>query len=204
MSSAAAPRKDARERKKRATRQALRAATVELGLQRGLPAVRVEEIAERVGVSTRTFFNYFDTKEDAALLDVFTVTDEQLAALAAGGPAGGLWSELQRLFADDLERVRHHGPELPRCMELQRRHPALQARQLGHFAQFEQRLAAAIAARLPADPAGRLRADVMSGSCITAVRVALQQWGSQDWAGSPGPHVAAAFEVLRPAFRDLD
>ena len=181
---------DGRERRKRATRQALRAATLELGLERGLGAVRVEEIAERAGVSPRTFFNYFDTKEDAALLDVLTVGDDALATL--GGPP--LWPQLTALFAADVEDV--EGADLPRLMELQRRHPALQSRQMGEFSRFEARLAAAIAAQV-ADP---LRAGVMSGSCITAVRVGLQEWARDGWRGSPRPHVEAAFAVLAPAF----
>jgi AcrR family transcriptional regulator len=191
-------RPDGRERRKLATRRALRAATLELGLERGLGEVRVEEIAERAGVSTRTFFNYFETKEDAALLDVLVLDDERLATL--GGPAEALWAGLTELFAADVERVGEEGADLPRLMELQRRHPALQSRQMGEFSRFEGRLTAAIAARLPGDDAGRLRAEVMSGSCITAVRVGLQGWSREGWRGSPRPHVEAAFAVLAPAF----
>ncbi len=179
-----------RERNKQATRRALRAATLELGLERGLGDVRVEEIAERAGVSTRTFFNYFDTKEDAALLDVLTIGDDALAAL--DGPP--LWPQLAELFAADVEHVA--GADLARLMELQGRHPALQGRQMGEFSRFEARLAAAIAVHV-ADP---LRAGVMSGSCLTAVRVGLQEWARDGWRGSPRPHVEAAFAVLAPAF----
>jgi AcrR family transcriptional regulator len=171
---------------------------LELGLERGLADVRVEEIAERAGVSPRTFFNYFDTKEDAALLDVLTVTDAELATLA--GPPADLWRRLAALFAADVERV--DGVDLPRLMELQRRHPPLQSRQMGAFTRFEARLSAAIAAVLPADDALLLRAGVVSGSCITAVRVGLQEWARTGWVGSPRPHVEAAFALLAPAFTD--
>ena len=82
---------DGRERRKLATRRALRSATLDLGLERGLHAAPIEEIAARAGVSTRTFFNYFETKEDAALLDIPGITDEQLARLTSGhgAPACG-------------------------------------------------------------------------------------------------------------------
>lgn len=192
------PAPDGRERRKRATRRALRAAVLELGLERGLADVRVEEITERAGVSTRTFFNYFDTKEDAALLDVLAVPDEELAALA--GPAPELWARLGELFGADVERVTEEGSDLPRFMELQSRDPALHSRQMARFTQFEARLAAAVAARLPGDAAGRLQADVMSGSCITAVRTGLQAWARDGFRGSARPHVESAFTLLAPAF----
>lgn len=193
-----APRLDGRERRKLATRRALRAATLDLALERGLGDVRIEEITERAGVSARTFFNYFDTKEDAALLDVFTVSDDELAALP--GPPALLWSQLTELFGRDVAHIGEDGADLPRLMELQERHPLLASRQMGHFRRFEARLAATIAARLPDDAAGRLRAEAMSGSCITAVRVGLQAWARDGWHGSARPHVAAAFALFDPAF----
>jgi AcrR family transcriptional regulator len=196
-----APRLSGRERNKLATRRALRAAILDLGLERGWGEVRVEEVAERAGVSTRTFFNYFDTKEDAALLDVLTLGDDALTGLAGSAePEAALWGQWAALFAADAERVGADGPEFSRRMELQGRSPELRSRQMGEFVRFEARLSAAIAARLPDDEAGRLRAGVMSGSCITAVRVGLERWADAGWHGSPRPHVEAAFALLAPAF----
>jgi AcrR family transcriptional regulator len=202
MSGARPVREHGRERRKRATRRALRAATLELGLERGLADVAVDDIAERAGVSPRTFFNYFATKEDAALLELFTVADAGLATVAGGDDGPGLWAELTRLFVDDVEHGGHEGPDLPRYLELQERHPALQARQLGRFAQFEARLADTIATRLAERPDGRLRAEVMSGSCLTAVRVGLRQWGLHAGQGSARRFVESAFALLEPAFGD--
>jgi AcrR family transcriptional regulator len=195
-------REDGRERNKRTTRRALRAAALELGLERGLAHVTTDEIARRAGVSPRTFFNYFDTKEDAALIELFMVTDEELSTFASGGQATGAWADLGRMFVADVERAERDGPDLPGYMQLHFEHPALQARQLGRFALFLGKLGEAVAARLGGDPQTRTRAEVMAGSCITAVRVGLDRWASQGRPGTAASHVAAAFAEFDGAFGD--
>ncbi len=56
-----------RERKKRATRRAIHRAALELAVELGVDNVTVAQIAERAGVSTRTLFNYFPTRDDALI-----------------------------------------------------------------------------------------------------------------------------------------
>ena len=69
-----------RERKKRLMRQQLSDTATRMFLERGFDAVRVAEIAEACGVSEKTVFNYFPTKE-SLLLDRLDVT---VASLRAG------------------------------------------------------------------------------------------------------------------------
>ena len=68
-----------RELKKRQSRMAMHRAALELVLEHGLGGVTVEAIAQRAGVSTRTFFNHWSTKE-SAIIGVLSAADEEIAA----------------------------------------------------------------------------------------------------------------------------
>jgi AcrR family transcriptional regulator len=69
-----------RQRKKRLMRQQLSDTATELFLDRGFDAVRVAEVAEACGVSEKTVFNYFPTKE-SLILDRW---DSTLGSLRTG------------------------------------------------------------------------------------------------------------------------
>ncbi len=200
MDTSAAPLEHGRERRKRLTRRALRRAALELGLEHGLAGVSVEAIASRAGVSTRTFFNYFDTKEDAALLQVFAVTEAELSVFA-GGSAGDTWGDLAQIFAADAEAAAEEGADFHRYLELQQQNPQLAGRQLVVFSRFEAQMSALATSRLGDHPDARMRGPLMVGCCITAVRVALDRWAASDRDGPVRPYVDEALALMDPAFR---
>src|SRR2546423_12676487 len=68
-----------RARKKQRTRDALVDAAFALFRCKGFEATTIDEIADAVELSPRTFFRYFDSKEDVAL----TLQDQQFATLYA-------------------------------------------------------------------------------------------------------------------------
>jgi len=69
-----------RERKKRLMRQQLSDTATRMFMERGFDGVRVSEIAEACGVSEKTVFNYFPTKE-SLILDRLEAT---MASLKSG------------------------------------------------------------------------------------------------------------------------
>ncbi len=78
-----APAEGLRERKKRLMRQQLSDVATRMFMERGFDAVRVSEVAEACGVSEKTVFNYFPTKESLVLDRL----DTTLASLRTGLPA---------------------------------------------------------------------------------------------------------------------
>jgi AcrR family transcriptional regulator len=92
-----------RERKKRDTRELIAEAAYEIVRERGADSLTADAIAERAGVSRRTFFNYFPTVESALVPVVagfLEHIDEQLAATEVTGP---LMAALARLVREGEE-----------------------------------------------------------------------------------------------------
>lgn len=56
-----------RTRRKAETTRALKDSVRRLTIERGLHGFTIEEVCDEVGVSRRTFFNYFASKEDAVI-----------------------------------------------------------------------------------------------------------------------------------------
>lgn len=67
-----------REQKRRETRRSIEDSATRLVDDRGYNDVTVEEICEDAGISRRTFFNYFDSKDEAVLgSPIASFDDEQ-------------------------------------------------------------------------------------------------------------------------------
>lgn len=90
------------------TREALIGAARQLTADRGLTGFTVDELCEAVGVSRRTFFNYFDSKEDAVVGDPpeFLPSGKRAAFLAGGSQRPGELSAT--LLTDLVQLIREH------------------------------------------------------------------------------------------------
>ena len=166
-----------RERKKRETRSALTQAALELFVERGYDETTLADIAEAAGVSTRTIFSYFPSKEDI----LFSTTAEMSAALAqalADRPSGG---DALATLRDFILASVHQKTELDRKLgELVAANPTLASHQRARLAELRDLLAAAIADDLGASP-DDLRPQVAAASLTSAFEVLERQgrWHSK-------------------------
>ncbi|MFF8035509.1 MULTISPECIES: TetR/AcrR family transcriptional regulator [unclassified Streptomyces] len=139
-----------RERKKRATRAALSEAAVRLAAEHGADHVTVEAISAAAGVSVRTFFNYFDSRDDAfVVIDADAGLRVRQALLDAPAELSPLEALREALAAELSEAERQH--ELWSLhAEVLRTSPHLLVRSLGAHMADEAGLAEVIARRIAA------------------------------------------------------
>ena len=152
-----------RERKKRATRIAIRDAAMRLFDDQGFTGTTMDQIAEAADVSRATVFTYFPTKEEIVFGDGAAVIE-------------GLAARLQRDHEGTVAVVREwltelagwFEPELVLQHRLAREVPIVGARRLQLFGEAERIIAVALEAELGHELAARLAA----ASLVAALRVA--------------------------------
>jgi AcrR family transcriptional regulator len=169
-----------RERKKAETRAALANAALHLADQLGPEKVTVEAVAEAAGVSPRTFFNYFPSKEAAILGTTRPSDDGTLLARLKDRPAGEPpLDALREAFLGVVDRLEQDPDSWVIRQRLVQRHPDLAARWAAHMASFERDIVVEVARRTKLDPDRDTYPAVVVGAVMAAVRVAMTVWQNQ-------------------------
>ncbi|HET8992324.1 MULTISPECIES: TetR family transcriptional regulator [unclassified Rhodococcus (in: high G+C Gram-positive bacteria)] len=201
--SESAPARGLRERRRRETTALIHQAAVECVERDGLEATTVARIAETAGISARTFFRYFPSKE-AAILPGQGELRVALLALVADHPGeagavltprqavGRLMGRLGKLIRDDP--IDHH--EHRRIGALLEAEPDLRAHVSSEDGELTRVAVAVLCTLAPSFDEGeaRLHAEL----ALSVWRVA---WWSWDAMGStrehPTPHSRWAWALDR-------
>jgi len=180
-----------RERKKRETRDALTQAALRLFAERGYDETTLAEIAEAAGVSTRTIFAYFPSKEDILFSTIETMCDSLGQALAER-PAG---TDALTALRDFILSSAHEKTELDEKLgQLIAADPTLASHKRARISQLQEVLAAAIADDLGVGP-DDLRPQVAAASLTSAFEVLERQ--DRTFSTSPTPdEIAAAIDPV--------
>jgi AcrR family transcriptional regulator len=192
-----------RERKKRATREALKSAALALAAERGLD-VTVDEICASADVSARTFFNYFSSKEEAIIGDLpKPPPDDILEVFEGGGPTGDLLDDLRATLRPHLLESVPSLREMHQRKRILEADPGLARQFFASFMMIEQRLTLAAARRSgtrTSDP----RAQVVGTIGTVAMRLAVRRWINSGGRASIETHVDAVFDALTDVFVDVE
>jgi len=190
---------DLRTKRRRATESEIHGAALRLAAADGLDQVTVDQISAEAGVSRRTFFNYFPSKEAAVVSGPGELPAEAVAEFLSGTsvePAQVL-RDLTRLLVAEVEAHLPDGDDMRQVFALAHEHPGVLALLLASFDKFERQVASVVARRL-----GQ-RADAETPKLLAAIALATVRTGLQDWssaerpyAGSPIPSIERTVALL--------
>ncbi|MFE0820336.1 TetR/AcrR family transcriptional regulator [Streptomyces sp. NPDC058847] len=158
------------EERKAAVRLEIARAAVDLFVAQGVAATTGEQIGQAVGVSARTVWRYFPTKESCVRPLFSTGIDTIAAALRQWRPGRPLDEAFDHVWARDAALP---GPDVGALLRLTRSEPGLRAVWLQTHDEAEPAFARALAERagLPADD---VRPAIWAAMLNAALRAAVE------------------------------
>ncbi|HXF36974.1 MAG TPA: TetR family transcriptional regulator [Actinomycetota bacterium] len=165
-----------RERKKLRTRAQLTEAAIRLFSERGFDGTTIEDIVEEVEVSPRTFFRYFDSKEDV-VIGFFDDLGEELRAMLASRPAEEPpFLAVRRALGSLIDVYTAQADRVLAAKRLAHGTPAIRARLLDKQARWENGVTEELAARLGVDPDHDPRPRLVAAVALAAFSAAVTRW----------------------------
>ncbi|WP_307807772.1 TetR/AcrR family transcriptional regulator [Curtobacterium flaccumfaciens] len=163
-----------------------RRATVEHGLH----GFTIEQLCETVGVSRRTFFNHFGSKDDAVLGIELNADVEAIDAYAAGGIVPGKLDPLGSIVAlaiDQFGRVGFVRADEAMMRRVFEREPALVARFLSATDVQLARVTVAVRRRFGWDDPGDRRARLVTEAAAALLKVTAETYFDDAFDEATGP-----------------
>lgn len=189
----------------RRTRIAITEHARKLTAAHGLSGFTIEEVCEPAGISRRTFFNYFPSKEAAVIGSPPDILESPaMARFMAAGVADGrisptLLEDMVEIAVDALDEVFDIAGTITHVNEIIAREPAFMEKFLTDSEELNRRFVGMIEQRegLPAgDPRAALALQVL-GAMLHA---SVHEFFASGSTGSIGPRLRAALAQTRALF----
>jgi mycofactocin system transcriptional regulator len=148
---------------------------MELFSEQGFDETTVEQIAARAGVSTRTFFRYFESKSSVLWHEFDREVDTLRTAFAAVEDDLPLMDAIRQVVVGVNRYRAEDVPELRRRMQLIGSVPALHASAAPHYDAWERAVSDFAASRL-GEAADALHPLAIGRTTLAACRAAFDHW----------------------------
>jgi len=193
----ASPSLGVRERKRRETLRRITDAGICLFIEKGFDGATVEEIAAAAGISRRSFFHYFESKDDI-LLSLQGDVGELFAAAVRRAPSGGSPFEIVR---DAALRVCASIPhdDMLAIDRLMRGSASVQARKQASYRQQEEALFTALRERW-SEPERETRLRILAMVAVGATRLASEAFNQEGGARPYDEVLRGAFDAITAEF----
>ena len=164
-----------REQTRTVVRSQLARTAIELFAEKGYDNTTLEEVATAAGISRRTLFNYFRSKEDLALSSL-AEQGELIAARLAERPADeDPWTALREAFGV-LEEIDMTAEGRLEFITLLFGNDSLRAGHAEKQARWQDLFAPLIEPRLPDSDRRTLQARAIAAAAIVCMQTANEEW----------------------------
>src|SRR6266480_3558017 len=189
-----------RERTRRAVRGELAQLAADLFVEKGYDETTIDDLAAAAGMSKRTFFRYFASKEEL-VMGKYEVLGEQLAEDLAARPADEpIWASLRQVFGRLVEysESEARGTASVAMEKIVRDHPALNASYLERLSRIQELVLDEVRTRTgrpdPADP----RTAAIVGAAFSCLIAAWTTWLTTNQAQPFGELLDQAMDAIQP------
>lgn len=163
-----------RERTRRAVRGELIALAMDLFLSQGFEETTVEQIAAAAGLSRRSYFRYFSSKDEVFAEGLAAIGRDIAAALARQPSEEKPWRALRAAFGPLLAGIEED--ERMRSMSrMMLENPALQSSHAHKQTSWVAAMADELQPRL-GENSPRIRAEALAGAAISCLTTAQAWW----------------------------
>jgi AcrR family transcriptional regulator len=185
------------------TRDEIASAALELINRKGYKDTPVDEIAAKALISPRTFYRYFQAKEDA-FFHGLPAFEESLLDIPSSIGEGGLSAGLAKAGRAFSSAVEQHAdailPRLPHALA----EPALLGQLAYRLYAAELRLARKIRPHLAPGVGRAWDAEVLAAAIMASLLAALRRWHKSPRKNHLHALVKRALSTLQPAITNLD
>lgn len=168
-----------RERTRRAVRAEIAQVALDLFIRKGFDETTVEEIADSAGMTKRSFFRYFPTKEDVVFDGIDLTGEKIVTGIAARPPEENSWTALHHVLRAWQDEI-HTGERVLATLRLIETTPALIGGLHHRRTEWRRRVGEALQSR----PGANI--DAYTADLLTNTATAVLDAVSSEWVRSGG------------------
>ncbi|SES48419.1 transcriptional regulator, TetR family [Streptomyces sp. yr375] len=187
-----------RELTRRAVRAQIAETAMTLFVANGFEQTTVDQIAAAVGMSGRSVFRYFPTKEDMVVGHMDEIGDRLAEALAARPLEEGPWTALRHAMQPHLDELTDNADTNLAVAAMLDATPALRPSLLNKRARWAEALLPNTVRRLRGPTGTReLRARAIVSSALACLNVAVDEWARTGGTKPIGDLLDTALTAVR-------
>lgn len=166
-------------RKRRLVHDAIYDAAIDLFFERGFEATTVEEIADAAGVSRRSFFRYFASKDDLLAQSIVDYGKALCVSIESCPASASPLEVLEHAVLDGVRYVEVQ-PRIHRTVEIATRSHGARQAYSSRLADVDEMLSQAYATRFQISSVNNSTARLMAGFTSLLMNASILSWFSKE------------------------